>query len=179
MEKQKRNLLIMIGVLAILLVTYFALDRYNKRVAAEEAEAAEVQTDTAFSPVTDAGEVVKYTYTAEDVTYTLVKTDGVWTLETAEPYEVDQEDAQKKADILGNLQCYNEVGSDLNLEDFGLGDGCQKVTWETENGKYEVLLGNYNATIGYHYLAMDGTVYTVNDDPHNAFRDAPKQAEEE
>ena len=179
MEKQKRTLLLMIGLLAVLLAGYFLLDRYNKKTAEEEALTGEAQEDAGFSLTGDTGEVTSYSYTLEGVTYTLEKSEDVWTLTSGATYAADQEDAQKKADVLRDLMCYDKVGTDLNLDDFGLGEGCQKVTWETENGTHEVLLGNYNSTIGYHYLAMDGTVYTVNDDPHNAFREAPKQVEEE
>ena len=142
--KKKKGPLILIGVLVLLLILYFALSTWNKKQDSKEEETVKV-TDLKTSEITG----VKYDL-------------GTGEMNFEKDFPLRQSYPKTVADAMGQLSADRELEDADALEEYGLDHPTYTVTLTDEDGTVTTIKVG-NATGNDYYATVDDTekVYTI------------------
>lgn len=157
--KQKKGLIILLAVLLILCIVYFALRSYNqsqKEAEQAKAEAEEIQ-------VVDIENPVEITYSSEDgSSVSLVKEDDTWHLKDDTETALVQDTIENIADTVSDVQAERQIEDPDSLESYGLDSPAYTITVTGEDGTTETIYIGDGADSDYYMTAGDKeNVYTV------------------
>lgn len=157
---KKKQMVILILVLAALAVVYAALAFGNKK--AQEKEKA--QEESQIIQVADLGEVVTFSYeSAEQEPLHFEKKEDAWICTDDKKTELEQTYPNEIADAFSSLTASRKMEEIDALEDYGLKEPAYTVTLESKD-KEEVTFYVGNSTGDEYYLQKEGEegiVYTV------------------
>lgn len=158
MRKQKKQLLIMLLVLVLLVAGYVAIRFYNSNSAskdsADEVSVLEIPEES----------IASITYDYNDVTYELVKEGDEWTYPADATVDIDESKMNPLLLAVESITSDTMIENVADMEQYGLNNPARTVTVGTQGGDtYTILMGDQNAVINAYYLCMNGenTVYTV------------------
>lgn len=157
--KQKKGLIILLAVLLVLCIVYFALRSYNqsqKEAEQAKAEAEEIQ-------VVDIENPVEITYSSEDgSSVSLVKEDDTWHLKDDTETALAQDTIENIADTVSDVQAERQIEDPDSLESYGLDSPAYTITVTGEDGTTETIYIGDGADSDYYMTAGDKeNVYTV------------------
>lgn len=157
--KQKKGLIILLAVLLVLCIVYFALRSYNqsqKEAEQAKAEAEEIQ-------VVDIENPVEITYSSEDgSSVSLVKEDDTWHLKDDTETALVQDTIENIADTVSDVQAERQIEDPDSLESYGLDSPAYTITVIGEDGTTETIYIGDGADSDYYMTAGDKeNVYTV------------------
>lgn len=157
--KQKKGLIILLAVLLVLCIVYFALRSYNqsqKEAEQAKAEAEEIQ-------VVDIENPVEITYSSEDgSSVSLVKEDDTWHLKDDTETALVQDTIENIADTVSDVQAERQIEDPDSLESYGLDSPAYTITVTGEDGTTETIYIGDGADSDYYMTAGDKeNVYTV------------------
>lgn len=157
--KQKKGLIILLTVLLVLCIVYFALRSYNqsqKEAEQAKAEAEEIQ-------VVDIENPVEITYSSEDgSSVSLVKEDDTWHLKDDTETALVQDTIENIADTVSDVQAERQIEDPDSLESYGLDSPAYTITVTGEDGTTETIYIGDGADSDYYMTAGDKeNVYTV------------------
>lgn len=157
--KQKKGLIILLAVLLILCIVYFALRSYNqsqKEAEQAKAEAEEIQVVNIENPV-------EITYSSEDgSSVSLVKEDDTWHLKDDTETALVQDTIENIADTVSDVQAERQIKDPDSLESYGLDSPAYTITVTGEDGTTETIYIGDGADSDYYMTAGDKeNVYTV------------------
>lgn len=157
--KQKKGLIILLAVLLILCIVYFALRSYNqsqKEAEQAKAEAEEIQVVNIENPV-------EITYSSEDgSSVSLVKEDDTWHLKDDTETALVQDTIENIADTVSDVQAERQIEDPDSLESYGLDSPAYTITVTGEDGTTETIYIGDGADSDYYMTAGDKeNVYTV------------------
>ena len=157
--KQKKGLIILLAVLLVLCIVYFALRSYNqsqKEAEQAKAEAEEIQ-------VVDIENPVEITYSSEDgSSVSLVKEDDTWHLKDDTETALVQDTIENIADTVSDVQAERQIEDPDSLESYGLDSPAYTITVTGEDGTTETIYIGNGADSDYYMTAGDKeNVYTV------------------
>lgn len=157
--KQKKGLIILLAVLLVLCIVYFALRSYNqsqKEAEQAKAEAEEIQ-------VVDIENPVEITYSSEDgSSVSLVKENDTWHLKDDTETALVQDTIENIADTVSDVQAERQIEDPDSLESYGLDSPAYTITVTGEDGTTETIYIGDGADSDYYMTAGDKeNVYTV------------------
>ena len=153
--KKKKGPLILIGVLVLLLILYFALSTWNKKQDSKEEETVKV-TDLKTSKITG----VKYDLGTGEMNFE--KDGDTWYYTADKDFPLRQSYPKTVADAMGRLSADRELEDADALEEYGLDHPTYTVTLTDEAGTMTTIKVG-NATGNDYYATVDDTekVYTI------------------
>ena len=153
--KKKKGPLILIGVLVLLLILYFALSTWNKKQDSKEEETVKV-TDLKTSEITG----VKYDLGTGEMNFE--KDGDTWYYTADKDFPLRQSYPKTVADAMGRLSADRELEDADALEEYGLDHPTYTVTLTDEAGTMTTIKVG-NATGNDYYATVDDTekVYTI------------------
>lgn len=153
--KKKKGPLILIGVLVLLLILYFALSTWNKKQDSKEEETVKV-TDLKTSEITG----VKYDLGTGEMNFE--KDGDTWYYTADKDFPLRQSYLKTVADAMGQLSADRELEDADALEEYGLDHPTYTVTLTDEDGTVTTIKVG-NATGNDYYATVDDTekVYTI------------------
>ena len=153
--KKKKGPLILIGVLVLLLILYFALSTWNKKQDSKEEETVKV-TDLKTSEITG----VKYDLGTGEMNFE--KDGDTWYYTADKDFPLRQSYPKTVADAMLQLSADRELEDADALEEYGLDHPTYTVTLTDEDGTVTTIKVG-NATGNDYYATVDDTekVYTI------------------
>lgn len=172
MKRQKKQLVILIILLAVCVLGYVLLNIYQEKK--EEKEAEENAAETIFT--TDTEKITQFSYMADGVTYHYEKSEDGWTCEEEPDLKLDETQILALLSNLAEISC-DEVLSDVeDYDTYGFNDPSNVIEFRTEDGEqYSITIGDYNQTAYcYYYMTnLSENVYVGNAYVCSAFMQTP------
>lgn len=156
--KKKKAPIVLLGVLAVLLVVYFALQSWNRQQAEKEDAEEEAVAVTDIDPEN----ITAVSYDTGDGERAFEKQDDVWIYTPDTDFPLDQSVPETIAEEMGQLKADRELVDGDELADYGLEEPVYTVTLTQSDGTVtEIYYGN--TVDDYYYVTVndDGIVYTV------------------
>lgn len=158
MEKKKKRLLYMTGILLLLLVVLFGVQFWNQK----QAEKQEEETEAAKIYVTDLDDVSEISYNVGQGDFTFAKREEGWVYTEDSEFPLKQDIPEQMIETFGKLEAQRELKEGDEPEAYGLEEPVYTVRLTTADGKSTVLdFGN--AVNDSYYVKVEDTepVYTV------------------
>lgn len=156
--KKNRALFVLLGVLVVLLIAYFALQSWNRRQAEKEKAEEESVIVTDIDPDT----VTAVSYDMGSGERAFEKQDDTWVYTPDPDFPLDQSFPETIAEDMGQLRADRELVDGDELADYGLEEPAYTVKLTQSDGTVtEIYYGN--TVDDYYYVTVndDGKVYTV------------------
>ncbi|MBQ7918494.1 MAG: DUF4340 domain-containing protein [Lachnospiraceae bacterium] len=161
MNKQKKQLLLMVALLVVLVGGYLGLVKYNEWNEQKKTEQA--QSQVIYVTQLEEGSINKISYEYEGETISLVKDGETWVSESDTTLAIVQSTVETMAERMAEIQADLTISDATDKEQYGLGEGARKVTFSTADTTYTFFIGDYNSTSSVYYWGndIDNTVYVV------------------
>lgn len=158
--KQRRNMLLVLGILIVLVIIYLSLDQWNK---SKEKERAEEEKKSTIQLV-DATSLKKLEYTDGETTMSFVKEDDTWYLEDDKETTLSQDAIDEITDAVKNLTAKRELKDPDEMSDYGLENPVYTVWYTEDDETHAIYIGDVTGED--YYVTIDDTkkVYTINND---------------
>lgn len=169
MQKQKKQFIVLIILLAVCVTAYIGLRIYNdKQDKKKEAEAA-AEKITVTDLKTD--DITAFSYQYQDQTLSFAKEDGSWYYEGDKSVSIDQDAIATMLSNVTALEATDSVKDYENLSDYGLDAPVNVITLTTADGTTTLNFGSENTMLSGYYLLKEGddTVYLVGTTAKTAF----------
>ena len=152
MEKQKKQFLGMLLVLAVLAAAYGGIHVYNQKQEEKEASEQEAEKLTVADFKTD--DVTAFSYVLGGQVYAYTKTDGEWTWDGDISLTLDTSQIDAMLDAVTGLTAESEITDGEDLAQYGLENPSGIITLTTADGTTTLQLGDKNAVTGQYYLKV-------------------------
>lgn len=163
MKKQKKQLIIMLLVLAILGVGYVLLQRYN--MSKERAAMADTteQLFEQFGGEIDSSQVTELSYYFGEEFCSFVKEGDVWKVKGDEELTLKQSPINTMVSSAVATYIVSRLEEVADLSQYGLQEPTNTITLKVAGTEHVIKVGNTNEMTSYLYLQMDdsSTVYVV------------------
>lgn len=155
--KQRRNMCLLLGLLAVLVILYLGLNQWNK--SKEEEQAKKEKEDTV--QLTDVKDLTEFQYTNGESTLGFVKKEDTWYLEDDEDTALTQSKVEEIASAIEGLTATRKVDNPDALSDYGLEKPAYTVNYTADGETKSIYIGNTSGEE--YYVATDGKeeVYTI------------------
>lgn len=157
--RKATKLYVLLGVLAAVSVTAFAVSRY-------EAKKEEIKSTGDVILEISADKVKALSWTNESGSFSFTRTDDTWTYDDDADFPVD---GDKIEDLLSSFASFTAAFTIENVEDYsqyGLDDPTATITVTTDDDTYEIKLGDFSTMDQERYLSIgDGNAYLATTDP--------------
>ena len=155
--KKKRSIFLLLGVLALLLIIYFALQAWNTRKEEKSEEESNVQvTDI------DPADITALRFDVGNGEMEFEKEDGAWYYTPDRDFPLAQSYPEDMAAAAGNIIADRELTDGDALEDYGLDEPVYTLEYtDSEGNVTQVCFGNTTGDYYYVTVGDTGKVYTV------------------
>lgn len=156
MKKQKKQLLLLTGILIVAVALWFVVD-YIPQQTQEEEESYQV---TNF----DNDEIIRLTYTNESGTYSFTRKEEEWQYEEDKSVDIEE---SVITNMIGKLSSYDSENRITGVEDlsvYGLDEPVKTILLASDTASCTFIIGDYNQTTYTYYMCLEedtSTVYTV------------------
>ena len=160
MTNQKRTLIIMLVVFAILMVLILV---FIPRLTASNSEPAEPAEEKTYLCPLSRSDVERIEYTRDGATTVLIRADSTWAVEgSAETPNSDVTDNMLSA-VCGLYSKQVAFTGEEHFADCGLDEPTLTVTASGPNGAVTIRVGGYNNGLDRWYCTVDGgdTIYLI------------------
>lgn len=162
MMKRQKNLLLLVGVLAVLCVGIFAVTRIEKHIDKVSTVSEDIIT-------ADPDTLTKISWTVGGKTLTFTKGDDGWAQDGDAAFPVDQD---KISDLIAHFEPLTAsfiIHDVTDYSQYGLDKPTDTVTLTTQDGDTTLSLGSYSTMDQKRYVMLEeGTVYLIDDDVEEA-----------
>lgn len=161
MKKQKKQLILMIALLIVLVGGYFGLVKYNEW--SQQKELDEAQSEVTYVTQLDAENIEKISYDYEGETISLAKNGETWVYEGDTSLSIIQSTVETMAERMAEIQAQQTIPDVTDMEQYGLGENARRVKVNTADTTYSFLIGDYNSAASGYYWGVEGenTAYVV------------------
>lgn len=163
MKKQQKQLVILVGVLAVCLLGYFGIGYYNDRQAEKEAEknAQEIIYVTDF----DYADVTAFSYIYEDVTYSYTKNGEDWFYDGDTSLDMDESEVKTILYYVGCVVAEEKLTEYSDLSTYGFEEPTNIITVMVNGEELVIKIGAKNEMLDLYYLIVEGdsNLYLVDD----------------
>ena len=159
MKKQGRNFILLVTVLAALAAGYICLVRYNREQ--QEKETGQVEGEVLVDIARD--DILRFSYVFQGETYGFEKKEGLWTSDADPSRDLKQSSLDAMAGSLTRIVAQNTFTDVTDLAQYGLEEPSNVLHWETAQGNYTYLVGDYNSLGSVYYICEPDSrkVYAV------------------
>lgn len=157
MEKQKKQLLLLVGVLFLVIMAWFGVS-----LIPEEDESQETISYQVSDLEEDA--VTKLTYTNESGTFSFSKEGEEWLYEADKSVDIEESTIENMIGKLASYASENQITGVEDISIYGLNEPKYTILLSDGTNAYTMLVGDYNATTYTYYMCLEddqSTVYTV------------------
>lgn len=156
--KQKKRMLLLIGILVVLCAFYGGLHAWNQHKKTAESAKKKAQS----VQILDSGDLTRVSYTKGKKNMTFVKKNNSWVYEKDEKIPLTQSAVEQITGTLESLTAEQKLSSPDALADYGLENPVYKVSYETADGEKGTLdIGNASGENYYAKTESGDTVYTI------------------
>lgn len=154
MKNQKKQLIMLVGILAVCLLAYFGIGCYNDWQEEKEAD------ESANSIVTvinyDYEDITAFSYLYEDVTYSYTKDGDTWVYDGDTTLDMDESEVKSLLYYARIVSADEMLTEYEDLSNYGF-DKPQNTITLTVSGEEVILqIGDYNDMVGLYYLIVEG-----------------------
>lgn len=153
--KQRKNMILLVAILAVLVLIYFGLNSWNK---SEEEKATKEQEEKTIYLVGD-DELTAISYTDSSSSMNFVMEDGTWYYEADKEIPMSQEAVGSIENLIVNLTAERELSDPDELEDYGLTEPLYTVCYTAEGVENAIYIGNMTGDNYYVTVNDAGKVY--------------------
>lgn len=155
-KKKKRQLMGICAAFVVILAVYLGFGYYQSHKP-EETEAAITVTDM------DSALITAVSVSTETGSVTFEKDGDAWLCPEDEEFSVDTEQLQTFLDAAVSITSDVMIENVTDMGQYGLEDGAVVISLQTDEGTYEIKIGDQNTLIGSYYLCIGGEdrVYTI------------------
>ena len=167
MNRQIKQMKIMLGALALVIICVIGITIYNKTQSDKEAAAEEKKVLCEI----DAASVTAFSYITDGETLSFTLTDDEWVYDGDSSLSIDTDAVEEMLDTVSSLS-YEEIVEDAeDISSYGLDNPTNIITITTSDNTYTFTIGNKNEMTYDYYMLFgdDDTVYTVSSDLTSAF----------
>ncbi len=152
MNKQAKNTIVMLVVLALLIGAYFGIKAYN---AAHEEEAETVTSTSTTLYSTAISDIVSFSYTYNGTLYSYEKQEDAWVCLNDTSLILDTDLVESALNALVTVPYHEEIENVSDMSVYGLSDDSDYFTlkWATETESHEIHIGDYNSITSYTYFS--------------------------
>lgn len=157
MEKQKKQLLLLLGVLVLVVAAWFGVS-----LIPEEDETEETMSYQVSDLEKDA--VTKLTYTNEQGTFSFSKEGEEWSYEADKSVDIEESTLENMIGKLASYASENQITEVEDLSIYGLDEPKYTILLSDGTTSYTMFVGDYNTTTYTYYMCLESdpaTVYTV------------------
>lgn len=169
MEKQKKQFILVLIFLVVLILAYFGIRFYNekKEEKEEEKEAAETITLTDF----ETDDVTAFSYELEGATLSFTKDGENWLYDGDNSLELEEDTITSMLYSAASLTAKDALEEYDSLNDYGLDAPENTIVITTSDEMITLLVGNENEITGDYYVMLEGddTVYLIGTALNNTF----------
>lgn len=159
MEKKRKQLFLLLGVLILLLAVYLGVKLWNQK----QTEDQEAKEEAEAVYITDLKEVTGILYDAGNGEMSFEKQDGTWVYTPDTDFPLAQTYPEQIVETFGHLKAERELKDGDDLEAYGLTEPIYTVKLtDAEGTETELLFGNSVDAVYYMTVGDTGNVYTVN-----------------
>lgn len=172
MKRQKKQMLALVLLLAVLCGAFFGIRYYNGRQADTQ------QADSRITIIDmDPEELVRFSYTYEGETYSYEKEDGVWYYAGDHDLKLLQYRTGNLTSGVAPLKTEQIIENVTDMEQYGLKEPQRTITFETASQSYILYVGDRNEVTASYYVCLpSGTeVYLVDTTAINKFDVTPQE----
>lgn len=165
---KKKNLIVLLAVLAALAAVYFGVTAYSDYTAQKKEEQEQAESEENRIWVTDLDEVKEISYDNGTAQLAFVKEDENWKYKEAEDFPLEQSYLTSLEETVSHLEATRRLEGGDELEAYGLTEPQATVTVTDEAGKKTTLhIGN--SVNSEYYLLVEGEEipYTVGSSLYN------------
>lgn len=161
MQKQKKQLLVMVILLVIGILVYAGIGVYNKKQ--EEKQAAEEEANKITVTDMNCDDITSFSYQYEGELLEFVKEDGTWYYKADKSISIDQDVITSMLETASGLDAETAVTDYDTLSDYGLDTPSNTITMADGTNTVTLLLGNKNEMLSQYYVKREeeDTVYLV------------------
>lgn len=156
--KQKKQLLLLAGILCLVLLFYLWIPSLNGRLEEKAAEAESYQ-------VTEVSEdsISEISFTNDDASYAFAKNEEGWYYKQDTELVISQTQIEELLAAVCHIEAGTRIESVEAVSQYGLDEPLHRITVLTEGEELTIRIGAYNDITGEYYLCVDGeeTVYLV------------------
>ncbi len=169
MQKQTKQILVVIALLLVFGAAYGGMRIYNDRQekqAGEEAEAAKT-----YIAGIKAEEITAFSYQSGEETLHFAKEEGTWISQEDEGLQLNQTAVADMADTIAELEAEDTVEEAKELSEYGFDTPANVITVTTAEGSSTLTIGMQNSITSQYYLTKSGedTLYLVSGSFPSAF----------
>lgn len=171
MKKQKKQLIVMLLVLALLAVGYVLLQRYNASKEKENATDTTEQLFDQFGNETDSSQVTELSYYVEGELCSFIKEGDVWKAKEDKELTIKQSTVNTMVSSVVGTYIVSRLEYVTDLSQYGLEEPANTITLKVAGTEHVIKVGDSNDLTFYLYLQMDDsdTVYVVSSGISNSF----------
>lgn len=160
MKKQKKQLVLLVSVLVLLVAGFLGLKKYNEVQSEKPAE--EDIVIVAF----DDEDIERFSYDYQGEEYTFEKEDDVWYYTENPSLNLDQQQIKTMLAKIAPLKVEAVIPQVTDKLQYGLAElsgDTTNIRYETASESIVLEVGNYNSIENVYYVAMpsETTIYTV------------------
>ena len=174
MKRQKKQFVIILIALAVVLVATFGMKTYNKNQ--KEKETAEKEASTIYISQVQTDSITSFSYEIGEVTYSFTKDGEDWIYDGDSSVDIDEDAVETMLNSLEALTATDEINCE-DLSEYGLEDPSDVISYTTDSGSVTLSVGNKNDMLGSYYVMTgeDGKVYLTNTSLADAFSKTPEE----
>lgn len=157
MEKQKKQLLLLLGALVLIVGAWFGVS-----LIPEEDESEETMSYQVSDLEEDA--VTKLTYTNGQGTLSFTKDGEEWIYEADKSIDIEESTIENMIGKLASYASENQITEVEDISLYGLDTPVYTILLSDGTKAYTMLVGDYNTTTYTYYMCLEGepsVVYTV------------------
>lgn len=157
MEKQKKQLLLLVGALILVIGAWFGVSLIPDEDESQETMSYQV-SDLEKEAVT------KLTYTNEQGTFSFTKEGEEWTYEADNSVDIEESTIENMIGKLASYASENQITEVEDMSLYGLDEPQYTILLSDGTNTYTMLVGDYNATTYTYYMCLESEpsiVYTV------------------
>jgi len=171
MKKQKKQLIVMLLVLALLAVGYGLLQRYNTSKEKENATDTTEQLFDQFGNETDSSQVTELSYYVDGELCSFIKEGDVWKAKEDKELTIKQSPVNTMVSSVVGTYIVSRLEDVTDLSQYGLKEPVNTITLKVAGTEHVIKVGDSNEMTSCLYLQMDDSsiVYVVSSGIPNSF----------